>query len=269
MVPFSRKINCTICAENTHRDRLSSTRSLCRLPATSECVFGSRTEATIIFPKLLDAIAALLLSPVMKTVAEKSPIRICVYCGSQSGQNPAYREAAHTLGQSMARAGIELVYGGGTNGLMGAVADAVMSGGGKVTGIIPEFLVSKEATSQALTKIDDLIVTKNMHERKHLMFDKSDAFVALPGGIGTLEELIEIMTWAQLGRHSKPIVFADIEGFWQPLKTLITHMGSQGFIHTAHLVQPLVISDPSQIVPFIQAAISETNPDAAAVMGKL
>ena len=98
----------------------------------------------------------------------------------------------------MASAGIDLVYGGGTNGLMGAVADAVMSGGGKVTGIIPEFLMNKEATKHTLAQLDELIVTKDMHERKHLMFDKSDAFVALPGGIGTLEELIEIMTWAQL-----------------------------------------------------------------------
>jgi len=203
------------------------------------------------------------------TTSPKSPFRICVYCGSQPGRNPAYKSAARALGNSMANAGVDLVYGGGTNGLMGAVADAVMSGGGKVTGIIPEFLMNKEATSHALAQLDELIVTKDMHERKHLMFDKSDAFVALPGGIGTLEELIEIMTWAQLGRHSKPIIFADIDGFWQPLEKLIKHMASEGFIHTAHLVQPLVISDPEEIVPAIMATATQTGDGNTKVIEKL
>ncbi|WP_244598259.1 TIGR00730 family Rossman fold protein [Pseudohoeflea suaedae] len=185
---------------------------------------------------------------------------ICVYCGSQSGRNPAYGEAARILGRTMAANGIGLVYGGGTRGIMGTVADAVMSNGGKVTGIIPEFLMDKEATRHSLGQLDELVVTADMHERKHLMFDRSDAFVALPGGIGTLEEIIEIMTWAQLGRHTKPIVLADVGNFWKPLESLIDHMKDQGFIHTAHLVQPLVISDPAEIVPAVLDLLARTAP---------
>ena len=131
---------------------------------------------------------------------------------------------------------------------------------GKVTGIIPEFLMDKEATRHSLGQLDELVVTADMHERKHLMFDRSDAFVALPGGIGTLEEIIEIMTWAQLGRHTKPIVLADVGNFWKPLESLIDHMKDQGFIHTAHLVQPLVISDPAQIVPAVQNLLAQAAP---------
>ena len=199
---------------------------------------------------------------------ESSLSNICVYCGSQPGRNPAYGDAARILGGAMASRGIGLVYGGGTRGIMGTVADAVMSGGGKVTGIIPEFLMDKEATRHALGQLDELVVTKDMHERKHLMFEKSDAFVALPGGIGTLEEIIEIMTWAQLGRHSKPIVLANIGDFWKPLESLLDHMKDQGFIHTAHLVKPLVITDPSRIVPAIaenRGSIATSGRDAETI----
>lgn len=199
---------------------------------------------------------------------ESSLSNICVYCGSQPGRNPAYGDAARILGGAMASRGIGLVYGGGTRGIMGTVADAVMSGGGKVTGIIPEFLMDKEATRHALGQLDELVVTKDMHERKHLMFEKSDAFVALPGGIGTLEEIIEIMTWAQLGRHSKPIVLANIGDFWKPLESLLDHMKDQGFIHTAHLVKPLVITDPSRIVPAIAehlGSIASSGGDAETI----
>lgn len=182
---------------------------------------------------------------------------ICVYCGSQDGRNATYRRAANTLGTAMAGQGIGLVYGGGTRGVMGAVADAVLQAGGKVTGIIPEFLIDKEATRQALSRLDELVVTRDMHERKHLMFERSDAFVALPGGIGTLEELIEILTWAQLGRHSKPIILANIDDFWKPLESLLSHMTSEGFIHTAHLIKPIVVDDAADIVPAIQAASAE------------
>lgn len=153
----------------------------------------------------------------------------------------------------MADNGIDLVYGGGTNGIMGAVADAVMSNGGKAIGIIPEFLMDKEASRRDLRQLTELHVTKDMHERKHMMFERSDAFVTLPGGIGTLEEIVEIMTWAQLGRHTKPMVLANIGGFWDPLNSLIGHMGSAGFIHTAHLVRPLVIDRAEDIVPAIRA----------------
>ncbi|HET7411559.1 MAG TPA: TIGR00730 family Rossman fold protein [Pararhizobium sp.] len=176
---------------------------------------------------------------------------ICVYCGSQPGRDSAYIAAGKTLGTAIAEHGLGLVYGGGTRGVMGAVADGVMTAGGKVTGIIPEFLVDKEATRQSVGTFDELIVTENMHERKHAMFQRSDAFVTLPGGIGTLEEIVEIMTWAQLGRHEKPMVFANINGFWDPMLKLIEHMGAAGFIHTAHRVCPLVIDRAEDIVPAI------------------
>ena len=149
----------------------------------------------------------------------------------------------------MGEAGIRLIYGGGTKGIMGAVADGVMAAGGNVTGIIPDFLLNKEGRETELKKLDELIVTADMHERKHAMFERSDAFVTLPGGIGTVEEIVEIMTWAQLGRHRKPMVFANINGFWDPMLALMDHMREEGFIHTQHLVKPLVIADVADIVP--------------------
>ena len=176
---------------------------------------------------------------------------VCVYCGSSPGRSDIYMKAGHTLGRSIAEAGLRLVYGGGTKGVMGAVADGALRAGGKVTGIIPRFLLNKEATEASLGKFDDIVVTENMHERKHRMFQESDAFVALPGGIGTVEEIVEIMTWGQLGHHRKPIVFANIAGFWTPMLALIDHMRAEGFIHTGHLVQPLVIDRAEAIVPGI------------------
>ena len=178
---------------------------------------------------------------------------VCVYCGSSPGRSEIYVKAGRTLGRSIAQAGLRLVYGGGTKGIMGAVASGVLSNGGEVTGIVPEFLVDMEATRHSLGQLSELIVTPDMHDRKHKMFERSDAFVTLPGGIGTLEEIVEIMTWAQLGRHRKPIVLANIGGFWDPLMTLIRHMADSGFIHTAHLVQPIVIDQPEEIVPALLA----------------
>jgi len=179
---------------------------------------------------------------------------ICVYCGSSPGRGDLYLTAGSALGRAIAHSGLHLVYGGGTKGIMGAVANAALRAGGKVTGIIPQFLMDKEATRTDLERLDELVVTDNMHQRKHIMFEKSDAFVALPGGIGTVEEIIEIMTWAQLGHHRKPIVFGNIGGFWDPMLTLLHHMKSEGFIHTSHLVDPLVIDDAEAIVPAILAA---------------
>ena len=176
---------------------------------------------------------------------------VCVYCGSSPGRGETYLAAGHTLGRTIAEAGLRLVYGGGTKGIMGAVADGAMRAGGPVTGIIPRFLITKEATENALQRLDELLVTDNMHQRKHKMFEKSDAFVALPGGIGTVEEIVEIMTWAQLGHHRKPIVFANVDGFWNPMLELLDHMRAEGFIHTGHLVRPLVVDDPHRIVPAI------------------
>lgn len=178
-----------------------------------------------------------------------NPIRsICVYCGSSTGRGETYVQAGHALGRSLAEAGIQLVYGGGTRGIMGAVARGTIEAGGRVTGIIPRFLINKEAAQSALGTLDDVIVTEDMHTRKHTMFEKSDAFVALPGGIGTLEEVVEIMTWAQLGRHRKPIALVNINGFWNPMLGLIDHMRAEGFVHTGHLVQPLVVDTAEAVV---------------------
>ncbi|MGO4438591.1 TIGR00730 family Rossman fold protein [Rhizobium sp. RAF56] len=191
---------------------------------------------------------------------DSAPIQsICVYCGSRPGRDPSYIAAARELGKAIAESGLRLVYGGGTKGIMGAVASGVLSHGGQVTGIIPEFLVDMEATRHSLGQLDELIITPDMHTRKHRMFERSDAFVALPGGIGTLEEIVEIMTWAQLGQHEKPMVFANINGFWNPMMELIRHMTEAGFVHTAHRVQPLVIDAVSDIVPAIRKHAAESR----------
>jgi uncharacterized protein (TIGR00730 family) len=176
--------------------------------------------------------------------------------------------AGQQLGAALANAGIRLVYGGGTKGIMGAVATGVLEGGGKVTGIIPRFLIRKEAGESRFGEPDELIVTDDMHQRKHAMFERSDAFVALPGGIGTVEEIIEVMTWAQLGHHRKPMVFANIEGFWDPMRVLIEHMRAEGFIHTGHLVQPLIVNTVAEIVPTITEharMIAESTGDSAII----
>jgi uncharacterized protein (TIGR00730 family) len=196
---------------------------------------------------------------------------ICVYCGSSPGRDAVYLKAGHTLGRSIAESGLRLVYGGGTKGIMGAVSEGALRAGGKVTGIIPNFLLNKEATESALSRLDELIVTENMHERKHMMFEKSDAFVALPGGIGTVEEIVEVMTWAQLGRHRKPIVFVNIKHFWDPMTAMIDHMRAEGFVHTGHLVNPLVVEKPEAVVPAIltEAANIESPTGVASVIDRM
>lgn len=174
---------------------------------------------------------------------------ICVYCGSGPGHNGAYAEAARTLGKSMAEADIGLVYGGGSLGLMGEIARSVLENGGHVTGIIPEFLSKRE---KMLTDVQELIVTHSMHERKQIMFEKSDAFVALPGGIGTLEELVEQLTWSQLGQHKKPVVLGDIDGFWAPLLSLVSHMREEAFIRDGLEVVLTTVQEADRIVPTVQ-----------------
>src|SRR5579862_3766461 len=157
---------------------------------------------------------------------------LCVYCGSSPGTDPAFVETARTFGKILAENEIRLVYGGGSTGLMGALADAVLKNGGDVTGIIPEFLTNRERPQPRL-HAQELIVTRDMHERKRKMFERADGFVALPGGIGTLEELVEQLTWAQLGRHKKPILLVNIKGYWDPLLTLVEHMRTQEFLPAA------------------------------------
>jgi uncharacterized protein (TIGR00730 family) len=193
--------------------------------------------------------------------AGKHRIRnICVYCGSNVGKNPAYAAAANTLGQYMAKDGIGLVYGGGGLGLMGELARSVLAHGGRVTGIIPAFLSKKE---RMLRDADELIVVDDMHQRKKLMFDRSDAFVALPGGIGTLEELVEQLTWAQLGRHTKPIVLVDIDGFYAPFLTLIRHMQAEAFIRPDMDVRFLTVERAEEVVPAILAAAARAKREPA------
>jgi uncharacterized protein (TIGR00730 family) len=155
-------------------------------------------------------------------------------------------DAATSFGRVLAKGNIGLVYGGGSVGLMGALAEAVLDGGGRVTGVIPEFLVNRE---HMLLRVQERIVTRDMHERKRIMFERADAFVALPGGIGTLEELVEQLTWAQLGRHRKPILILNIEGFWDPLCALIDHMRRLDFIRADLSVRLLVVEKVDEILP--------------------
>jgi uncharacterized protein (TIGR00730 family) len=178
---------------------------------------------------------------------------ICVYCGSGPGRNPAYAEAARELGQNLAAARIGLVYGGGSLGLMGEVARSVLDHGGHVTGIIPGFLSERE---HMLVEAQELIVVDDMHQRKQLMFVKSDAFVALPGGLGTLEEFVEQLTWSQLGRHRRPIVLANIEGFWNPLLAQFESMMEEGFIRPGLDLNLLVVDRVKEIIPTIERELA-------------
>jgi len=196
--------------------------------------------------------------------------KICVYCGSSPGTDPAFVNAARAFGAILAKNSIGLVYGGGDVGIMGAIARAVHEHGGEVTGVIPKFLMSRE---RALHGTHELIVTRNMHERKQKMFDLADAFVALPGGIGTLEELVEQITWVQLGRHKKPILLANINFFWQPLCALLDHMKKLQFIRSDLDFDLLVADKVADILPMLQkaaAAIPESGKKmSAAVPDKL
>jgi uncharacterized protein (TIGR00730 family) len=187
---------------------------------------------------------------------------VCVYCGSGSGTNPRFIEAAIALGKALAENSIRLVYGGGSVGMMGAVATAVLDHGGSVTGIIPDFLTQKE---NALARVQEMIVTPDMHERKRLMFERSDAFVAMPGGIGTLEELVEQLTWKQLGRHEKPVLLANIDGFWEPLFSLFSHMRATQFIRLGLSVDILKAERVEDILPRLRAAVAGV-PDEAREM---
>src|SRR5437764_9084022 len=178
---------------------------------------------------------------------------VCVYCGSGPGTNPNFTEGAKAFGKALAENNIRLVYGGGSLGLMGAVATSVLDHGGIVTGIIPDFLRARE---NALTRVQEMIVTPDMHERKRLMFEHSDAFVALPGGVGTLEELVEQLTWKQLGRHAKPVLLANIDGFWEPLLALFTHMRATEFIRPSLSFDILKAERVEEILPRLRASVS-------------
>jgi hypothetical protein len=192
---------------------------------------------------------------------------ICVYCGSGPGTSPAFMEAAGRFGRILAENRVALVYGGGSAGLMGACAESALDHGGFVTGIIPEFLTDRE---HMLMRAQKRIITRDLHERKRLMFEYADAFVALPGGVGTLEELVEQLTWAQLGRHRKPILIANIDGFWDPLCALIDHMEKLQFIRAGLNVNLLVADRIDDVLPKLAAAAaalpeSDADMQAAAV----
>jgi uncharacterized protein (TIGR00730 family) len=176
--------------------------------------------------------------------------RVCVYCGSREGSKPAYAQAARDLGAALARRGIGLVYGGGRIGLMGVVADAVLAEGGSVTGVIPRALVSKEV---AHLDLKDLRVVGSMHERKALMAELSDAFIAMPGGFGTFEEMFEVLTWAQLRFHQKPCGLLNVEGFYDGLLSFLDHAMAEDFIRAQLRASVLVETDPARLLDLLDA----------------
>jgi uncharacterized protein (TIGR00730 family) len=170
---------------------------------------------------------------------------LCVFCGSSFGRNPLYREAAETVGRLVARRGLQLVYGGGTVGLMGALADAALAAGGRVVGVIPEALVLREVGHERLSERH---VVRSMHERKGLMAELADGFLALPGGFGTFEELFEIVTWAQLGLHRKPVGLLNVAGYYDGLLALVEHAARERFVRDAHRDALLSDDDPARLL---------------------
>ena len=182
--------------------------------------------------------------------------RLAVYCGSSMGANPAYAETARALGQEMARRDIGLVYGGGRLGRMGVVADAVLGAGGEAYGVIPQALIDLEVAHTGLT---ELHVVQNMHERKARMTDLTDAFVCLPGGIGTLDELFEAWTWNALGYHAKPLALLNVAGFWNDLVELADRVEQSGFMSSARRAQLLVADDVGEVIDRLDAAIGASE----------
>ena len=172
-------------------------------------------------------------------------MRVCVFCGSSPGRLPEYAAAARRLGSLLARRGIGLVYGGGNVGLMGLVADAVLADGGEVIGVIPRALVDREL---AHARLSELVVVATMHERKQRMHDLSDGFIALPGGFGTLDELFEALTWAQLGMHGKPCGLYDVADFWAPLRALVERQVAEEFVRPHHAMMLLHNNDPGALL---------------------
>ena len=182
---------------------------------------------------------------------------ITVYCGSKPGHAPDYAITTQALGHAMAEAGKRLVYGGGNVGLMGILARAVHERRGSITGVIPEFLKSMEVFYEGC---DEAIITQDMHERKRIMFERGDAIIALPGGIGTLEELVEMLSWLQLGQHGKPILLFNLRGFWNPFVTLLDHMHEEGFMRPGARDRIIMTDDVARILPMLEAAMTHAAP---------
>lgn len=182
--------------------------------------------------------------------------RLCVFCGANSGHDPHYMKAAAALGRSIAQAGLGLVYGGASIGLMGAVADAALAEGGEVIGVIPQTLVAREVAHHGLS---DLRIVTSMHERKALMADLSDGFIALPGGVGTLEELFEVWTWSHLGLHRKPCGLLDVAGFYSGLGRFIDHVQQEGFLRDGVRDMLLMAENPTQMIAAMRAYVAPTT----------
>lgn len=174
---------------------------------------------------------------------------VCVFCGSSSGNRPAYQEAARRLGRALARRGVALVYGGGGTGLMGTVADATLEAGGEAIGVIPRALERRELAHGRLTRLH---VVSSMHERKAKMASLAEGFVALPGGLGTLEEFAEILTWAQLGLHARPCGLLDVDGYWRPLVALLDHAVAEGFVRPENRRMVLVEQDTDALLDALE-----------------
>lgn len=179
-------------------------------------------------------------------MTESPPSSVCVFCGARFGVDPASRDTAQRLGEMLARKGITLVYGGGGVGLMGLLANAALTAGGRVVGIIPRFLLKREAGHPALS---ETVVVDSMHERKLQMFERSDAIIVLPGGLGTLEEFFEVLSWRTLGLHTKPIVILNQRGYWNPLADLLRAVVDGGFADRAHLDVVAFVDNLEQILP--------------------
>jgi len=180
---------------------------------------------------------------------------VCVYCGSREGSDPAFVREAEALGRTLAQAKIKLVYGGASIGMMGTLARAVLASGGHVTGIIPKFLTMMETP---LDGVQERVLTEDMHQRKQIMFNRSDAFIVMPGGIGTLDEVMEMLTWRQLHRHRKPIVFVNIKGYWDSLLALMDHIVDVGFAHENLRTFYSVVTSSADVVPAIERAYTLT-----------
>ncbi|MFK4233732.1 LOG family protein [Pseudomonas guariconensis] len=186
------------------------------------------------------------------------PVRsVCVFCGASIGTNPAYREAAVALGQAIARRGLTLVYGGGSVGLMGAVADAAMAAGGEVIGVMPQSLIDAEIGHKGLPRLE---VVDGMHARKARIAELSDAFIALPGGLGTLEELFEVWTWGQLGYHAKPLGLLDVNGFYEKLGGFLDHIVEEGFVRPQHRAMLLLGKQPDELLDAMEEFVPPVLP---------
>lgn len=182
---------------------------------------------------------------------------LCVFCGSNTGTRAVYREAAAALGRALAANGTELVYGGGRIGLMGAIADATIAAGGAVTGVIPGFLKDKELAHPAAR---EMVVVPDMHARKRVMFERSEAFCVLPGGVGTLDETFEVVTWRQLHRHNKPIILLNTDGYWSHLERLLDRMIAEGFAHKGHDALVTVVTRPEDVIAAVEAELAAPKP---------